>query len=122
MIHPFLVLAATSTPAPVDPNDPSGDVGTQGPIGLVLILLLLIAAALLVKSMGRHLKKVPRSFDPQDRLPEVPDTPEELLARPSRPAPEEPGKDLLDRLRRAPRAIEPPRGTDGRPDQPPAGG
>ena len=97
------------------------DVGKAGPIGLVVILLLLIAAALLVKSMGRHLKKVPRDFDADGGLPQVPDTPEELLGRPLRPAPHEPGQDLLDQLRRAPRAIEPPRGTDGRPDQPPAG-
>jgi MFS family permease len=76
--------------------------------------LLLIAAALLVKSMSGHLKKLPRSFDPDDQLPEIPDTPAELLE------PREPGQDLLDQLRRAPRAIEPPRGGDGRPDRPPA--
>jgi hypothetical protein len=96
------------------------DVGKAGPIGLAVILLLLIAAALLVKSMGRHLKKIPRSFDPEDQF-QVPDTPEELLAQPPRPAPKEPGQDLLDELRRAPRAIEPPRGAEGRPDRPPAG-
>ena len=112
MMHTVVVLAATNAPAPVDPTDPSGDVGTQGPIGLVLILLLLIAAALLVKSMSRHLKRVPRSFEPRDDVPEIPDTPAELF-EPRR----EPGQDLLDELRRAPRAIEPPRPTDGRPDQ-----
>jgi hypothetical protein len=97
------------------------DVGKSGPIGLVLIVLLLIAAALLVKSMSGHLKRLPRSFDPEDRLddvdlPEIPDTPAELL-EPRRG----PGQDLLDELRRAPRAIEPPRRTDGRPDTPPSG-
>jgi hypothetical protein len=98
------------------------DVGKAGPIGLVIILVLLIAAALLVKSMSRHLKRVPPSFDPEDRLPEVPDTPAELLDSPARPAAKEPGQDLLEELRRAPRAIEPPRRADGRPDTPPAGG
>jgi hypothetical protein len=98
---------STTTPAPTD----TGDVGTQGPIGLALIVVLLIAVALLVKSMSRHLKRVPRSFHPDDELIEVPDTPAELLE--TRRAP---GEDLLDHLRRAPRAIEPPRpGTDGRP-------
>jgi hypothetical protein len=100
------------------------DVGKSGPIGLVLIVLLLIAAALLVKSMSGHLKKLPRSFDPEDQLPDgvadIPDTPEELLG-PAGPAPREPGQDLLEELRRAPRAIEPPRRPDGRPDTPPAG-
>jgi hypothetical protein len=107
------VLAAAGDQTPED-------VGKAGPIGLVVILLLLIAAALLVKSMSRHLKKVPRSFDPDEQLAQVPDTPEELLAEPRRAAPKEPGEDLLDELRRAPRAIEPPR-ADGRPDQPTAG-
>jgi hypothetical protein len=58
--------------------------------------------------MSRHLKKVPRSFEPQDRV-EIPDTPAELLDGPA------PGEDLLDTLRRAPLAIEPPR-HDGEPE------
>jgi hypothetical protein len=105
------VLAAAPASSVPNPDDPSGDVGTQGPIGLTLIVVLLIAVALLVKSMGRHLKRVPRSFDPEDALPDIPDTPAELLE------PRAPGQDLLDQLRRAPRAIEPPRpGPEGRPD------
>ncbi|MGY1639835.1 hypothetical protein ACI782_01720 [Geodermatophilus sp. SYSU D00703] len=89
------------------------DVGKSGPLGLLLIVLLLIATAFLVKSMSRHLKRLPRSFDPQDAEPRivVPDTPAELL-EPRK----EPGEELLDTLRRAPRAIEPPRrDDDGRP-------
>ena len=78
------------------------DVGKSGPLGLLLIVVLLIATAFLVRSMSKHLKKVPRSFDPEDRV-EVPDTPAELL---DPPAPGE--EDVLDTLRRAPRAIEPP--------------
>jgi hypothetical protein len=93
------------------------DVGKAGPLGLLLILLLLVAAILLVRSMGRHLKRIPPSFDPvDDDLIEVPDTPAELFAdEPVR----EPGQELLDMLRRAPRAIEPPRDdADGRPGGP----
>ncbi len=91
------------------------DVGKSGPLGLLLTLVLLIAVVLLVRSMSTHLKRVPPSFDPADAPPEIPDTPEELLRRP------EPGQDLLDTLRRAPRAIEPPRrgrndDAGGRPD------
>jgi hypothetical protein len=90
------------------------DVGKSGPMGLALIVVLLIAVALLVKSMNRHLKRLPRSFDPDDAEPRVviPDTPSELLEQPRRP-----GEDLLDTLRNAPRAIEPPR-DDDRPDRP----
>jgi hypothetical protein len=77
------------------------DVGKAGPLGLLLIVLLLIAVILLGRSMGRHLKKVPRSFDPADQ---VPDTPAELIDPPAR----DPGEALLDTLRRAPLAIEAP--------------
>jgi hypothetical protein len=92
------------------------DVGKAGPIGLLLIVLLLIATAFLVKSMSRHLKRVPLSFGP-DAEPKVvvPDDAAELFEE--RPAP---GQDLLDTLRQAPRAIEPPRA--GRPADPDARG
>jgi hypothetical protein len=86
------------------------DVGKSGPLGLLLIVLLLTATAFLVKSMGRHLKKVPRTFDREDRI-EVPDTPAELLDQPAQ------REDILDTLRRAPLAIEPPR-PDGDADDP----
>ena len=78
------------------------DVGKAGPLGLLLIVVLLIAILMLGRSMGRHLKRVPRSFDPADQ---VPDTPAELIDLPAR----DPGEELLETLRRAPLAIEPPR-------------
>lgn len=81
------------------------DIGKAGPLGLLLIVVLLIAVALLVKSMSGHLKRVPRSFDPEDALPEVPDTPAELVEPP-------PGAELLDSLRRQPLAIESRRDDD----------
>jgi hypothetical protein len=87
------------------------DVGKSPPLGLLLLVLGVISAIFLVRSMSGHLKKVPRSFDPADDLPVVPDTPQELLER-REPRPQ-PGNELLDRLRRAPRAIEPPRRADG---------
>jgi hypothetical protein len=92
------------------------DVGKSGPLGLLLTVLLLVAVALLVRSMTTHLKRVPRSFDPADAPPDIPDTPAELLDdRAPRP---DAGNDVLDTLRRAPRAIEPPRDDDDRPDAP----
>jgi|SRR5215213_5012998 hypothetical protein len=103
----FSVLAAPQDQLPED-------VGKAGPLGLLIIVLLLIAVALLVRSMTTHLKRIPPSFDPEDRLPEIPDDASELVD----PGPQ-PGEHLLDSLRRAPRAIEPPRRTDdGRPDRP----
>jgi hypothetical protein len=93
------------------------DVGKAGPIGALLTVLLFIAILLLVRSMTTHLRRVPRSFDAGDDGPRVvvPDTPAELVD--PRPAP---GQELLDTLRRAPRAIEGPRRDGDRPG--PAGG
>jgi hypothetical protein len=92
------------------------DVGKSGPLGLLLTVLLLIAVVFLVRSMSKHLKRIPPSFDPPDPRDVVPDTPAELMD-------DDPpqGEELLDTLRQAPRAIEPPRRSDGRPDGPPAG-
>ena len=88
------------------------DVGKAGPVGLFLIVVLLVAVILLGRSMGGHLKRVPRSFDPADQ---VPDSPAELVEEPA------PGQELLDTLRRAPLAIEPPRGgADPQEGRPPA--
>jgi hypothetical protein len=116
---PLLVLLAAA-PATTGPSpDDTGDVGTAGPTGLALTVVLLIAVALLVRSMSKHLKRIPPSFDQHDDVPPVPDTPAELL-EPGQASRREPGQDLLDQLRRAPRAIEPPRpGDDGRPDDAP---
>ncbi|NEK85512.1 hypothetical protein GCU60_07025 [Blastococcus saxobsidens] len=85
-------------------NQAPEDVGKAGPLGLLLLVVLLIAAALLVRSMTTHLKRLPRSFDPADQEPQV-HVPDDLseLDEPR------PGQELLDTLRRAPLAIEPPR-------------
>ena len=106
-----LSLIAAAGPASTGGTDqPAEDVGTAGPLGLLLIVVLLIAVFLLVRSMGKHLKKLPVSFDPADRPVHVPDTPAELFD-----ADRKPGDDLLDVLRRRPLAIEPPRREDGAP-------
>lgn len=89
------------------------DVGKSGPLGLLLTVLLLIAVAFLVRSMSKHLKKIPASFDPPEPGADVPDTPAELFEP-------RPGQQVLDELRRAPRAIEPPRRDDR--SQGPSGG
>jgi hypothetical protein len=78
------------------------DVGKAGPLGLLLTLVLLIAVFLLVRSMTTHLKRIPPSFDPVEPGEQVPDTPAELFEP-------QPGEEVLDNLRRAPLAIEPPR-------------
>ena len=87
------------------------DVGKSGPLGLLLTVVLLIAVIFLVRSMSKHLKRIPPSFEAPDPRDVVPDTPAELIDTPDR----DPGEELLDTLRRAPLAIEPPRDDDGPP-------
>ena len=45
------------------PRDTGPDFGKASPVGLVIVVLLLIATFLLVWSMNRHLRKLPKSFD-----------------------------------------------------------
>ena len=90
------------------------DVGKSGPLGLLLTVVLLIAVFLLVRSMSTHLKRIPPTFDPVDPVDpaeQAPDTPAELFEP-------KPGEELLENLRRAPRAIEPPRRERDQGDEP----
>ncbi|MCZ2830251.1 hypothetical protein O2W14_15550 [Modestobacter sp. VKM Ac-2986] len=109
MTEAWTVLAAAQQQVPED-------VGKAGPLGLLMMVLLLIVVLFLGRSMGRHIKKVPVSFDPADQPVSVPDSPAELIDGPQPRQVPQPGQELLDTLRRAPLAIEPPRpGDDGRP-------
>jgi hypothetical protein len=45
------------------PRDTGPDFGKASPFGLVIVVLLLIGTFLLVRSMNRHLRKLPESFD-----------------------------------------------------------
>jgi hypothetical protein len=54
--------------APAPPNDPGGqgeDFGKSSPVGLVLLIVFAIAVVFLIRSMTKHLKKVPVVFDEQ---------------------------------------------------------
>jgi hypothetical protein len=51
------------------PNQPNGhgqEFGSSGPIALILIIVLFVAVAFLIRSMTKHLKKVPPTFDPDE--------------------------------------------------------
>ena len=109
MTGALAVLAAAHQQVPED-------VGKAGPLGLLLMVVLLVVVLLLGRSMGRHIKRVPVSFDPADQPVAVPDSPAELIDGPRPETAPQPGQALLDTLRRAPLAIEPPRSRDdGRP-------
>jgi hypothetical protein len=57
------VLAQQPAPPPKDPGGQGEDFGKSSPMGLVVMLLLLVAVVLLVRSMNKHLRRVPPSFD-----------------------------------------------------------
>ncbi len=58
MTHPLLVTLVAEGPANTGP-----DFGKASPIGLLIVVLLLIGVFALARSMNRHLKRVPESFD-----------------------------------------------------------
>lgn len=66
----FLLAAQFSlAAAPTTTNQPGGqgqEFGSSGPVALILIIVLFIAVAFLIRSMTKHLKRVPASFDPPD--------------------------------------------------------
>jgi hypothetical protein len=67
------------------------DAGKGSPIGFFVVLVLLIAVYFLYRSMNRHLKRVPSSFDPPPATGEPAD-PRLLLSDPQPPAPAEPAE------------------------------
>ena len=48
---------------PSGQNGTGAEFGKSAPIGLVIILILLVALILLIRSMNRHVRKMPDSFD-----------------------------------------------------------
>ncbi|MBH0776026.1 hypothetical protein [Nocardia bovistercoris] len=53
------------------PGTPTGpEFGKASPLGLAIILLLLVGTILLVRSMNRHLKNLPPTFEPEHPEPD----------------------------------------------------
>jgi hypothetical protein len=51
------------------PRNSGPDFGKAGPFGLLVVVLLLIGVMFLVRSMNRHLRNLPDSFDTQNSAP-----------------------------------------------------
>ena len=49
------------------PRNTGPDFGKASPFGLAIVVLLLIGTFVLVWSMNRHLRKLPKSFDQSDQ-------------------------------------------------------
>ncbi|WP_054816233.1 hypothetical protein [Nocardia arizonensis] len=70
------------------PGTPTGpEFGKASPLGLAIILLLLVGTVLLVRSMNRHLKNLPATFEPEHPEPdqEADDGTEPGIARRAEP-------------------------------------
>ena len=84
MTHFLLTVIADGTPQHHGP-----DFGKASPVGLLVVVLLVIATLLLVRSMNRQLKKVPKSFDRDN--PEPDQAADEGTDPPAPGADDEPG-------------------------------
>jgi len=70
----LVVLAAGS--GGTTNNQPGGqgpEFGSSGPVALIVLIVLLVAVAFLARSMAKHLKRVPASFDPADGQSDQPE-------------------------------------------------
>jgi hypothetical protein len=65
-----VLLAAIDVLADDAPRNSGPDFGKASPFGLLVVVLLLISTMFLVRSMNRHLRKLPESFDPQNPGPD----------------------------------------------------
>ena len=90
-----LVLAQN----PVPPPEKGEEFGKASPIGLVVILLLLIATVFLVRSMTKHLRRVPASFDPPEAEQPAPSSAEDpsVETRAAAPSPDTPADGVAPR-------------------------
>lgn len=61
--HETVTFVLAQAPPPADPGGQGEDFGKSSPVGLVLLILFGIAVAFLIRSMTKHLKKVPASFE-----------------------------------------------------------
>lgn len=74
-------LVLTQQPGNGDNGGQGEDFGKSSPVGFLVLILFLIAVAFLVRSMTKHLKRVPASFD-EPAAAEAPEQPEAKAGEP----------------------------------------
>lgn len=68
----IVLVQPPTTPTPGDQGGQGEDFGKSSPVGFVVLLLFFIAVVFLVRSMNKHLRRVPRSFEPPAQPPGQP--------------------------------------------------
>ena len=69
-----LVVEPSPVPGPQDPGGRGEDFGKSSPFGFLILILFFIAVIFLIRSMNKHLKRVPASFDkPEEAKDTKPD-------------------------------------------------
>jgi hypothetical protein len=63
VVYVALVGQPSPTPTPGNPGGQGEEFGKSSPVGLVVILLFAVAVVFLIRSMNKHLRRVPESFD-----------------------------------------------------------
>lgn len=63
---PMVLAQPSAPPGPEDPGGRGEDFGKSSPVGFLVLILFFIAVAFLIRSMNKHLKRVPASFDKPD--------------------------------------------------------
>jgi hypothetical protein len=53
-----------------EPRDTGPEFGKASPFGLLIVVLLMVGTFFLIRSMNRHLKKLPESFDRDNPEPD----------------------------------------------------
>ncbi|HEU5472028.1 MAG TPA: hypothetical protein VFV67_15355 [Actinophytocola sp.] len=61
---PVVLAQPSPVPGPEEPGGRGEDFGKSSPVGFLVLILFFIAVAFLIRSMTKHLKRVPESFDP----------------------------------------------------------
>ncbi len=70
MIGTDAVAVVLAQAPPADPGGQGEDFGKSSPVGLLLLIVFAIAVAFLIRSMTKHLKRVPASFDKPEDAPD----------------------------------------------------
>jgi hypothetical protein len=81
MIGTDAVAVVLAQAPPADPGGQGEDFGKSSPVGLLLLIVFAIAVAFLIRSMTKHLKKVPVVFDEQRAASAAPTRAKRAAAR-----------------------------------------